>query len=619
MEILLAVATILGGIAAVWYFWEKIFRLWHVGGLTTDAARGVPDDPPLSSASSSPVVVRAEARSYGVLMGENDGETRRALHRCRELVLTTLLDGNGRAFETHTDTIVVQFENAGDAVSFSIAARAALAEMNVSASPDARVHFRFGIDLGRVEDGPEGPGGSATERAATLGLIAHTDGIRLSEAVRMELPIDIGAALTASGEAFAIASPGSSTARDVPVQIEALELPLPRQPSIALLPFSAPGGDRESVELAEGLRIDIQNALVKMSGLFLLGAGSANAMAGTPAAEAGPRVGVRYVLEGSVRRSGEHVRVNAQLVDTVNGTVMWSERYDRPLDDKFELQDEITERIVTALNVKLTTGEQTRVWHKCLTNPHAREVFYRGIQSFFRMNAEAMASARSCFERVAELVKGSAVGPTNAAMALLLQATRGWSEDPQRARALAGEWAERAAKLGDADGQAQTVLGNVRLLQGRHDEAIATAREAVEIRPGCNNANGFLANVLLHCGDYPAAIVHAKRAIRFMPVYPSWFVEILAAAYREAGQSDFAIIAARDIMRVAPSSVNGRLVLASALVRCGWLADARRVGREVLMLDKDFSLSRYAEAQPYRDRAILDRIVEDLSKAGLPD
>src|SRR5690606_34087528 len=129
-----------------------------------------------------------------------------------------------------------------------------------------------------------------------------------------------------------------------------------------------------------------------------------------------------------------------------------------------------------------------RVWRKCLTDPRAREIFYRGIQSFFRMNAEAMTTARVCFERVADLVKSSAIGPSNVAMTLWMQATRGWTDDPRKARLLAGEWAERAMQFEDADGQAHTVLGNVRLLQGRHDEAVKIARDAIEIRPGCNNA-----------------------------------------------------------------------------------------------------------------------------------
>jgi adenylate cyclase len=308
-----------------------------------------------------------------------------------------------------------------------------------------------------------------------------------------------------------------------------------------------------------------------------------------------------------------------QLTDTVAGTVLWSERYDRVLDHDFALQDEITRRVVTALDVKLASGEQARVWRKCLTDPKALECFYRGIQAFFRMNAESMANARACFARVAELAPTSPLGPTWVALCFWFESSRGWAANSAHARDQAEIWAERAAAMEDADGQAHTVLGNVRLLQRRFDEALAIARDALAIRPGCTNANGFLANVLLYSGEPRMAATHAKRAIRYMPVYPPWFVEILAAAYRDAGMLDLAIMAAREVPRIAPAAMQGRLVLASALARTGWLAEARRVIREARILDANLTLGRWAASQPYRHADVLARIADDLRHAGVPE
>jgi adenylate cyclase len=569
----------------------------------------------------APAVVRAEVRSFGVLMGEDDGATRAALQRGREIVTNALTGGRANTVATPADTVIAGFADAVDGVSRTASARDTLIAANHESPVESRVHYRFGIELGRVEGSPDGPAGEAVERAAAIGMNAQPDGIRLSEAVRAQLPgqTDLKLAAGPDGTYALLRAASPVDASKLPVQLEALDLPLPDKPSIGLLPFVPVGDDPDGAALAEGLRIDIQNALVKMSGLFLLGAGSANAFRGVPGTEVAPRVGVRYVLEGSVRRAGDKVRITAQLSDTLKESVVWSEHYDRTLDDTFALQDEITERIVTALNVNLSSGEQARVWHKCITNPRAREVFYRGIQAFFRMNSESMATARKSFEQVAEMVKDSAVGPANVAMSIWIQSTRGWIDDPQHARMLAGEWAERAIPLEDADGQGHTVLGNVRLLQRRYDEAVEIARKALEIRPGCNNANGFLANVLLHCGETAGAITHAKRAIRLMPVYPPWFVEILAAAYRESGQNDLAAVAGREIVRIAPATLHGRLILTSSLVRAGWVADARRIAREILALDKNFSRARYAAAQPYRDPDVPARLAEDLATAGLPD
>ena len=574
----------------------------------------------LKRGPTKPVVVRAQTRAFCVLMGEEEGATRSALKTNRDVVISTMTKSGARLVETPADTVIAEFANAVDGVAAALATRDALFVANKNAALATQVHYRFGIDQGEIEKSPDGPSGLAIEGAATLGLRAHTDGIQLSEVVRMQLPSDgVFATSPIEGVGHALTT-GAPKASGGPPQLETLDLPLPDKPSIALLPFKVMSdSDAEGSAFAEGLRIDIQNALTKMSGVFLIGAGSANAMRGIPAMEAGPRIGVRHVLEGSVRQSGDRVRVSVDLIDTMNNAVVWSERYDRPLADTFALQDEITEKVVTELDVKLSGGEQARVWRKCLINPKAREHFYSGVQAFFRMNAESMVSARTCFERVAELVPNSPAGATWVALTYWFDATRGWAADPVAARDRAGGWAERAAAMPDADGQAQTVLGNVHLLHRRFDEALTIAREALAIRPGCTNANGFLANVLLHCGEPSAAIVHAKRAIRFMPVFPPWFVEILAAAYRDAGSNDLAVIAAREVPRIAPSAIQGRLILASALVRSGWLIDAKRVVREVRMLDPGLALGRFAQAQPYRDEKVIARIVDDLRAAGLPD
>lgn len=615
METVLALATLLGGLAAAWYFWDKYREVKTPSKAPASAGMRTRKHAP-----ASPVVVRAQTRAFCVLMGEDEGATRSALHESRDVVVSALKESGARLVETPADTVLAEFGGAVDGVAAAIAARDALLVANQGAAPATRVHYRFGIDQGEIDQSQAGPAGLAVEGAAALALRAHTDGIQLSEAVRVQLPSDVALTTSPVEGLGHVLTAGGPQARAGPLQLETLDLPLPGRPSILLLPFKAlDDTEGRASALAEGLRIDVQNALTKMSGVFLIGAGSANAMRGVPAAEAGRRTGVRHVLEGSVRQSGDRVRVGVELIDTANNAVIWSQRYDRLLAETFALQDEITEKIVTALDVRLSGGEQARIWRKCLIEPKAREHFYNGVQSFFRMNAESMASARACFERVAERVPDSPLGATWVALTLWFDVTRGWAPDPVVARDRAGEWAERAAAMPDADGQAQTVLGNVRLLQRRFDEALVIARQALTIRPGCSNANIFLANVLLHCGEPTTAIVHAKRAIRYMPVYPPWFAEILAASYRDAGLVDLAVIAAREALRIAPSAVHGRLILTSALVRSGWLADARRVVGEVRKLDPALTLTRYAQAQPFRDEGVVARIAADLRAAGLPD
>lgn len=566
-------------------------------------------------------VLRAEVRAFGILMGKSKRGIREALDSARTIITEEIEARGGVVLDIPSDTVMARFNDVRACVRCAVKVRHAVGQANALIAADERVHYRYGIDVGKLTVGKSGPVGLVVDHAAALCAAASPNEIRLSAAVCARLPDEVEFSLSAvTNDVYTIdrsnedrAEPGS-----LPPQLASLDLPLPDKPSIALLPFEFVGDDPEGVALAEGLRIDIQNALVKLTGLFLIAAGAANALRGTAGAVAGPSLGVRYVLEGSVRRSGNRIRVNVQLTDTSDDVVIWSEQYDRNLGDEFALQDEITERVITALDVRLASGEQARIWRKCLTDPKARELFYRGISEFFQMSAESMAKARRNFERVAELAPNSPLGATWVAMSIWFQATRGWTDNAVQARQQAGEWAEKAIVFEDADGQAHTILGNVRLLQRRYDDALEIARTAVAVRPGCTNANGFLANVLLHCGEPVDAIAHIKNAIRISPVYPPWFLEILAASCREAGQIGDAISVAQEVVRLAPQNVQGRVILASSLVRAGWAAEAKRIGAEILALDETFSAGRYGEQQVFRDEAVIKRLVADLNEAGLP-
>jgi len=603
VEVLLTIATILGGIAAIWYFWDK----WADRAKQPGALHLVP--------SGHGAVIYAQPRAYGVLMGENAAAASKAVERSGAGVAAAFAAHRGEPRSARAGAVVAFFPGADQALAAARSAREGVLRANSELPADQRVHHRFGVDLcAQGADAAE-----AVARAAVLAAGAQTDGIHISEALRAGLA-DRGDSLhlsAADAGSYALIF-GECDKRAGPVQLEGLDLPLPAKPSIVLLPFTAVADDAAAQALASGLRLDIQTALVKMSGVFLIAAGTANALRGVPAAQAAARLGVRHVLEGNVQRQGERARVNVQLVDTQEDRIVWSEQYDRALDGSFALQDEIAERIVTALDVKLASGEQARVWRKCLTQPKARDHYYSGMLAFFQMNADAIASARAHFERLAELAPESPYGPTMVAFCLWIQATRGWAKDPALARRQAGEWAERAAAMEDADGQAHTVLGNVRLLQRRFDEAARIAREAVEIRPNCTNANGFLANVLLYCGEPLAAAERVRKAIRISPVYPPWFIEILAAAYRDGGQLDMAEMAAREAVRINPGAREGRLILASALVRRGAGDEARGVAAAVLAKEPGFSSRAYADNLPYRDDAAREKIVADLVQAGLP-
>ncbi|HVL59309.1 MAG TPA: tetratricopeptide repeat protein [Burkholderiaceae bacterium] len=620
MDVLLALATLIGGAAAAWYFWDK----WRDRRLPlpSAAAKAAPRvaDAGAAARAARPTsaVARAEPRAAAVLTGEDIDAVRAALEAGRHTVVAALRSSAGRVIEHPGYSITAVFVDAQQCFAAAIEARDALARSNSRLPLDSHVHYRWGIDVGAAADMRPDPSGDTCDEAARLAGSAADDAICLTPQARAQLPADSRPQASAAEAAGAAGAPQDGGA-SVPPPLRALGLPVPQLPSVILLPFTCIGDDSEAEVLAEGLRIDIQNALVRVPGLFVIAAGTAQVLRGVAPAEAAACAGVRHVLQGQIQRSGARVRANVQLLDALAGVVRWSERYDRAVDDALTVQDEIAAQVVTALDVRLSSGLQARIWRKCLTDIRARDQFYRGLQCFFGMTRESVAAARECFERVAELAPHSAHGPSNVAICLWLQATRGWTDDPAVARDEAGRWAERAVTLEDADGQAHTVLGNVRLLQHRFDEALAISTQAIEIRPGCTNANGFLANVLLHCAQPERAITHARRALRHAPLHPPWFIEILAAAYREAGELSLSIAAGREALRRVPQTVNGRAATSTALIRAQWHIEAARIGREMLQLDPRFSVARHVAAQPYRDRAVAERLQAELLAAGLPE
>lgn len=395
--------------------------------------------------------------------------------------------------------------------------------------------------------------------------------------------------------------------------------PLPDRPSIVVLPFNDLTGRADQAHLADGLRIDIQNALVKVSGAFIIAAGSASAYRGASPQNAARALGVRYVLEGSVRSAGDQLRFSAQLTDAEAGHIIWSEQFDRTIDDTFALLDEITGRVLTAMNVALVAGEPAKVWHKTLKDLKSLEAFYRGVSAFFQMSRESLSAARRHFESVCERHPESAIGPTWLALTHWYDFQRGWAEPADQSKELARQWAEKAVALEDADGQAHTVLSHVYLLERRFDEALDAGRGAIANRPNCAHANGFYANVLHYCGEQDGALHHIDLAMRYSPIHPPLFKTILAAASHAAGDRDGAAAAASDAIGQKPDDLPARLILASVEMRRQHRQRAVELADEVKRINPAFSVAAYAEREPYRSDEFVNSLVSDLRAAGLPD
>jgi tetratricopeptide (TPR) repeat protein len=330
-------------------------------------------------------------------------------------------------------------------------------------------------------------------------------------------------------------------------------------------------------------------------------------------------MGVQYVLQGSVRGNSERLRVTAQLTDGTTGQVLWTEQYDRVIDDSFIVQDEIAQKIITSMDVKLVSGEQAKVWRKTLRNPKALELYYRALDRLEDFDKNGVADSRHLAEKVTEISPDVTLGPTLVAFCHYWDATMGWSDDISESLDRAGEWAEHAAAMDDASGEAHIVLAHVKLLRGHHDEAEMIAEEAFKIRPQCANTNALSANILVYCGKPIKAIERIKAAIRYAPAYASWWVEILSAAYRDSGKPDMATTAAREALRLRPDSSNGLALLCSALMAEGNENLARETASRLRHADPTYSLQAYARMHHYRDSSTLDAQLAQLRQAGLPE
>lgn len=574
-------------------------------------------------------ILYADVAGYSRLMGRDEDQTHRTLCDHLDLIAQSVKAHHGEVKHYAGDAVLAKFDAVLDALSCATDIQERLRNSNTNLPADQRLEFRVGVNLGDVIEDRGDIYGEGVNVAARLESLADPGDLCISESVKVAIGNKLPCQYEFLGEqqfkniadpirAYRVLLTPADPSGEMPPAKPALTRP--DRPSIAILPFKTVSGDLEQEYLADGLRIDITSALVKISGLFLLGLATTKTYRNkeVSAEQAAAEMGVRHILEGNVQKSGNRVRITVSLIDSTSNRVVWTERYDRVLDDSFSVQDEITEKVVTALDVKLASGEQAKVWRKTLRNPKAREYFYRGLHEFMKGGKEAMTTARQMFEVVTRIDPNNALGPTYVAFTHWWDAFKGWTESSAQSLGLAGEWAERAIAMEDADGQAHVVMGHVHLLNRKYDEALRLGEQGVVLRPNCTNANAFLANILYYCGRPSDAVERVKRAIRYTPVYPLWFVNILAASYKEDGQLDNAAAAAREALRLSPDDLDAHLVLIDAYQSAGRNARAHEVAQEGLAICPDFSLAQWSSTQPYRESRTLKRIVESLRKAGLP-
>ncbi|MFX1265854.1 MAG: tetratricopeptide repeat protein [Promethearchaeota archaeon] len=396
-------------------------------------------------------------------------------------------------------------------------------------------------------------------------------------------------------------------------------LPLPDKPSIAVLPFVNMSGDPEQEYFSDGITEEIITALSKVPDLFVIARNSSFTYKGKSVRipTVGRELGVRYVLEGSVRKAADKVRITAQLVDAKTGKHVWAERYDRELKDIFAIQDEITMKIITELQVKLTEGEQARLSAKGTENLEAYLRRSQAKKHVRQVNKEDNALGRKLAEGAISLDPEYADAYVTLGSTHWMDIVLGSSQSPEESLKRAFELTKKAIALDDSNVDAHVSLSWLFVFSRQHDKGVAEAERAVGLAPGSAYTQFNMGRVLRFAGRPEEAIAWHKKAIRHDPVPDGPVLFGLCHAYWFAGRCEEAVPVCKKAIRVSPNNMGAHLYLTGTYVSLGRIEEARTQAQEVLRIDPKFSLERYAKTQPYKNQADTESFIDAIRKAGL--
>ena len=541
----------------------------------------------------------------------------------------------GTTRELRGDALVAEFDRASDAVAAALAFQILNGELNSTIDDDIQPRLRIGISLGEVIIADNTITGAGIVLAQRLEQLAESGGVvvqgAISETVPSRMPfefVSLGeqvlkgfdqpvrafAANLRQGEelptpeAEAISEPAKPTA-----------LPIPEKPSIAVLPFTNMSGDPEQEYFADGITEDIITTLSKIPDLFVIARNSTFTYKGTAfdMIKVAQELGVRYVVEGSVRKAGQQVRVTAQLIDASTGHHLWADRYDRTLTDIFALQDELTREIVTAVDVELTEGDQIRVWRDSAGDMTAYEFFAKGRDFFSQNTRKAISQGQQEFE------KALALNPQFAAAHAYIgwnHAVAGvwWSDDRQEAFSAARAAAEAALSLDNDQVDAHAVLAFLDLYSDEHDRAERIAEKAATLNPNNADIHIMVAMVQSFSGKPDEALVAARHACRLSPRVPEILLE-LGRAFFEGERFEEALDPLDKLIFNRPYWITARAFLIVTSVGLDNREMTKYHTTELLRIRPKFSVGSWTRTLAYKYPDDCERYLDRLRFAGLPE
>ncbi len=502
-----------------------------------------------------------------------------------------------------------------------------MAERNTEIDQDKQIRFRVGINIGDVvAEGGDllGDGVNIASRVETL---ADPGGIAISDDAYRQVRDRLDVVWHDDGEHEVknIARPirvwrWSEAASAGPTVTGSEPLPIPDKPSIAVLPFDNMSNDPEQEYFVDGIAEDIITALSKISAMRVIARNSTFAYKGQlpDVRKVAEALGVSFVLEGSIRRAGNRLRISAQLVQADSGSQLWAERFDRVVDDVFDIQDEITKEIVTALRVQLTDGEQALVWARGTNNVEAWQYCVRATELFLGFHSSDYLEARTFAERAVERDANYAHAWAVLGFTYWWDGRISFTGKPEAKFEKAKELADRAAAL---DYTVSWVIGLQTMVScalGRYDEAITIAELGTEHHPSNADVRAFLASALMFADRAEEAVEHIRSAIALNPISPSWYLNVLSRSLTVLEKFDEALASIDRLLSIHPQHVQALLLRAVILDQLGREQDAREATKEVRKVVSPLRVHHLKNLFLFKDDSTLSVYTDALRKAGLP-
>ena len=623
-------------------------------------------------------ILSADVKGYSLLMSDDEAFTIKTLKEYRGIMSTQIQEHHGRVVDAPGDNLLAEFSSAVDAVTCAVEIQKILKSKNDQLEDDKKLQYRIGVNIGDIVQDGDRIYGSGVNVAARIEGLAEPGGICISrnaydhikdklnfgfrylgdhDVKNIKDPVRVYKVLTDPEDAgilieershkqqkkwpaLAIATVAILIGiivwqfyyeKSPPIEaalVENMAFPLPDKPSIAVLPFKNLNDDPAQDYIGDGITENIVSALSKISEMFVISRDSTSTYKGKPVKikQVSEELGVQYVLEGSTQKSGNRVRVTAQLIDATTGHYLWSEKYDRELHDIFALQDEITHKIIVELQVKLTEGEQARLSQKSTTNLEAWNYANRGLALWMRPSPENNAKAMALFEKAVELDPNYVWAWVKLAWTHSVARKPGFSQQsPAEHLKMLFDISEKVLTMDESDSDVQALSGLAHLYRDEPEKAIAAGEKSIVLSPTNAQSHALLAVSMNTVGRFEDVIRLVQKAMRLHPYYPAYYLTWLGGGYRMTGRYEEALSVYKQFLDRSLKGeypvIAAHLYLAELYAEIGKVEEARVHAAEIFKIEPGFSLENIDKINTYHysDPTLLEPRLKALRKAGIPN